>query len=117
MSAHTQPGSVEPLLRKLEVLREKSTPGPWRQPSWWLNAIDTYKSARTGFVQAQNPADVALIVAAVNALPRLVAAVRAVLDEHYRIELQGIGYCDEDGSVWPCRTYLAVNATLSEEQS
>ena len=70
--------SLLTLCDQLEQLRAKATPGEWRQVSWWLNALDAGKTVTTGCVQAMNHHDATLIVACVNAVPDLIAAIRAV---------------------------------------
>jgi hypothetical protein len=59
------------------------------------------------------PADAALIVAAVNALPHLVAAVRAVLHAHRPIRVQKGGktvgqVCNRDRAPHPCAYWRAI---------
>jgi hypothetical protein len=56
------------LLDDLDAARAKATPGEWELDEDSISPLDLYTS----------DADAALIVAAVNALPRLTAALRAV---------------------------------------
>jgi hypothetical protein len=70
------------LLNELDAAREKATPGPWFV--YWESRIDTQgpplcKGQVTLTRSVAPPVDAALIVAAVNALPKLTAALRAVL--------------------------------------
>ena len=69
----------------------------------------------------------AVIVAAVNALPQLTAAIRAVLELHppvpkYVAETADVTACavcfdeDEIPEDWPCRTVQAITATLQPAQ-
>ena len=64
------------LLDGLDAAWGKATPGPW-SPTDRSRALIVRPDGRT--VGTAVPADVALIVAAVNALPKLTAALRAVL--------------------------------------
>ena len=67
------------LLDDLDAARERSTTDvPWRQDSGYGEDILTADGDQFG--ATGEPADAALIVAAVNALPKLTAALRAVLD-------------------------------------
>lgn len=61
----------------------------------------------------QREADADLIVAAVNALPQLTAALRSVLELHDPIDMQGTTFCNEDGHVWPCLTHRHLTAALA----
>jgi hypothetical protein len=93
------------LLDELERARAEATPGPWRlsteeagEPYPGLlgyNARDEIVVAYTGLIplepheEADARSDAALIVAAVNALPRLTAALRAVLELADEYERRG----------------------------
>lgn len=82
------------LLDQLDAARAKATPGEWEQhggdPSYVIGAVghedgeylDVADTAAFRKGSAQEAADAACIVAAVNALPRLTAALRAVLALH-----------------------------------
>jgi len=83
--------SVTAWLQQLDELRAAATPGPWAQQNDAPNLVygDEVNGifvCNTGYDRATSPADslpvadAALIVAAVNALPQLTAAVRAVLE-------------------------------------
>lgn len=63
------------LLDDLDAAREKATPGPWRTGGSGIVAGLEYVASGV-----RTDPDAALIVAAVNNLPRLTAAIRAVLD-------------------------------------
>jgi cell division protein ZapA (FtsZ GTPase activity inhibitor) len=77
-------------LDEIERLRAAATPGPWETTAWggtdhdgegWAEygvRLDDRGPVILGYDE-QAQADAALIVAAVNAVPELVAAVRAVL--------------------------------------
>jgi hypothetical protein len=70
------------LLDELDRLRAAATPGEWveRGRSQEPYVGSGRKPGEYGYVcTPKNPADAALIVAAVNAVPRLTAAVRAAL--------------------------------------
>jgi hypothetical protein len=58
--------------------------------------------------------DAYFIAAARSDVPRLVAAVEAVLDLHrpYGGEDSEDDYCDMDGSEWPCTVVRAITAAL-----
>jgi hypothetical protein len=66
----------------------------------------------------QAEADAALIVAAVNALPGLVAAVRTALAPHYPVAVRDRkgqhthDVCSDSWNPWPCATYRAIAAAL-----
>jgi hypothetical protein len=61
----------------------------------------------------------ALIVAAVNALPGLVAAVRTALAPHYPVAVRDRkgqhthDVCSDSWNPWPCATYRAITAALA----
>lgn len=77
MTAPSPGQDVTVLLAELEAAREKALPGEWTEAD----------------VHAANRDDAALIVAAVNSLPALTAALRAALDlaDEYE-ELAGHAY-------------------------
>jgi hypothetical protein len=65
-------------LDRLEALHAQATPGPWENPYPFTKLIDAPGSTdNMAIVQCDNAADAAAIVAEHNAVPRLVAAVRA----------------------------------------
>lgn len=84
---------LAPLLDQLDQLRAAATPGPWAQngadPAYvigqvsedgeqYLDVADAGASVGIGEGWRKAEADAALIVAAVNALPKLTAKLRAV---------------------------------------
>ena len=78
------------LLDELDAAREKATPGEWWSEhhdygdEWWFGGTtgDGQEVINGHIVTGgDSAADAALIVAAVNALPKLTAALRAVLAE------------------------------------
>lgn len=87
------PRELPPLLDQLDQLRAAATPGPWAQngadPAYiigqvsedgeeYLDVADAGASVRPGISGWRRAeADAALIVAAVNALPKLTAKLRA----------------------------------------
>jgi len=74
MSAQT----AAEMLDQLDALRAAGTPGSWGIDEGTLRHIDA--EDQDGLAETLDAADAALIVAAVNALPQLTAAIRAVLD-------------------------------------
>lgn len=73
----TTPESLPALLDQLDKLRAEGTPGPWRPSGipvgeWQPVVGHSGHCSATG----TSNADAALIVAAVNALPTLIAAIR-----------------------------------------
>jgi hypothetical protein len=119
------------LLDQLDALRAAATPGEWRHEhndygdEWWFGG-----ETRGGeevindqiVTGADHSADAELIVAAVNALPRLTAALHAVLDLHepaytYGGQLVCIGCSDPTpGGVlvpYPCADVRAITAVLT----
>ena len=77
MSETTTGQDVRAWLDELDAAREKATAGPWQ-----VDGEHLIVDGRRFYLIAKgvDNADAALIVAAVNALPRLTAAVRAALD-------------------------------------
>ena len=76
MTAPSPRPDVLAVLDQLDALREAATPGPWEAAGPSAAGIE---GAEGLFVAtAAMPSDAALIVAAVNALPRLTAVARAV---------------------------------------
>ena len=119
----TEPVDLLVLLDRLEELRAKATVEfPWRQDSGYGEDVLTRDGLQFGV--SGEPADAALIVAAVNAVPALVAALRRVqavadeLDEfseqedfewHSTGTLQRVGARDAfDVAVSEIRTALAA---------
>lgn len=77
------------LLDELDALREKATPGPWMHEhddygdEWWFGgSTGSGQETLNGHIvtDGASAADMAYLAAAANAVPQLVAAVRAVLD-------------------------------------
>jgi hypothetical protein len=70
------------LLDELDAAREKSTPGPWvHNPTNGIHTpIGSCVATTHRHENAERRADAAAIVAAVNNLPKLTAALRAALD-------------------------------------
>jgi hypothetical protein len=95
------PGALTTLLDQLDELRAKATPGPWSEAPWsdtvvlpatWAaEAVLPEDRGPFAAIYATSDADAALIVAAVNAVPQLTAAVRAVLE---------LANDYDDGSEW-----------------
>lgn len=52
------------------------------------------------------------IAAARQDVPNLVAALRAVLDEHPQVPSADYPWCSADGNAWPCPTVRAIEAEL-----
>lgn len=71
-------------LDELEQLREAATPGPWEAWSWSSHIYTINKrpvdpdDERTGIAESLRKNDAAYIVAACNAVPRLVKMVQAM---------------------------------------
>ena len=84
MAAHEPRGASE-LLDQLDQARAAATPGPWQVESgdvWTVPEFDLHRFDVMGEQVAKTDlvdADASLIVAAVNHLPQLTAALRAVL--------------------------------------
>lgn len=74
----TAPEGVAARLAELAALHAAATPGPWGTPvaPTWIHRAEALGHVGT----TEHAEDAALIVAAVNALPDLIAAVRAVAD-------------------------------------
>jgi hypothetical protein len=130
----------------LDKLREAATPGPWMQhpadsayvigevvedeegPADYLDVADA--GGRPPGYPGSAVADAALIVAAVNALPHLTAAIRGVLAVHGAIDAvqylgarqiprrvcTGCGSDDGNWQIWPCPTVRAITAALSTDE-
>jgi hypothetical protein len=73
----TQTTDLTAWLDGLEEARKAATPGPWKVAYPFRKLVDL--PDRLSAVTADRPKDAALIVAAVNALPEMVAVVRGVL--------------------------------------
>jgi hypothetical protein len=116
------------LLDQLDALRAAATPGEWRHEhndygdEWWFGG-ETQGGEEVINDQivtgADHSADAALIVAAVNALPGLVAAVRTALAPHYPVAVRDRkgqhthDVCSDSWNPWPCATYRAIAAALA----
>lgn len=104
------------LLDQLDALREATDPHPVLP--WHVDPQDDHRIATRlggGVCSTYLPADAALIVAAVNHLPELTAALRAVLDMHTPIDDGGpnSGICMDCAVSYPCTTVEAITAALS----
>jgi hypothetical protein len=94
---HSSSGAADllALLDQLDAAREKATPGEWRE-----GAAHPYVYAESPgcpvVADCYGPANLALIVAAVNALPILTAALRAVAE--LAEELQRESDADRDSA-------------------
>ena len=63
-------------LDKLERLRKVATPGPWKHDKWIIKSLEARKIAQT--ISLDNSA---YIVAACNAVPRLIEMVKYLSEE------------------------------------
>jgi hypothetical protein len=86
--------AVPDLLTRLEQLRAAATPGPWTHDVYEDHASRRRFVAETGW----RP-DAALIVAAVNALPSLVSALRAVAELAEELEAEAQQQVDDSDSL------------------
>lgn len=68
-------------LDELERLRKAATPGPWKHDKWIIKSLEARKIAQT--INLDNAAD---IVAACNAVPRLIDMIEYLAGR----------LCDED---------------------
>jgi len=107
-------------LDQLDALLTAGTPLPWvgdEDGEWiWGEASSLAFGELVTKGADVAPADNARIVAAVNALPKLTAALRGVLDVHQQfVDSRGITrqWCahDPDDS-WPCPTVTAITEAL-----
>lgn len=105
-------------LNAIEALLAAGTPGPWRTGTGdhWCRDIRA-GSDSPAFCGARNgPADAALIVAAVNALPGLLARLRAAEAERDALRAALVKYgihdvdCDERPDVCSCGLDAAKGA-------
>jgi hypothetical protein len=106
MSVPTDPTCITALCDQLDQLREAATPGPWQldkggdyhQPWWHAPDVLREPYGRNALDVGGDEATGALIVAAVNALPRLTAALRAVeaLAEQAEQKYDGVGNVSTD---------------------
>lgn len=119
--------AVGDLLDGLEAAAKAATPGPWltwRAPDVTAigSGFEMYEgvpSNPNGWVvsgaSGLTPADAACIVVEHNAVPRLTAAIRAVLEIHRRTVVRADdgdwGICTHDGHEWPCVTVRALGAS------
>lgn len=129
---------IDRLLDAMQARCDAATEGPWEasvgeisqsweRPEPWKPIVSTdvscmgycYGGSAAG---VEEEADAEFIAAARTDLPRLIAAVRAVLEVHERIpsgsdylvdlcSCQDL-YTEEEG--WPCRTVTALTAALKE---
>lgn len=63
-------------LDELERLRKAATPGPWKHDKWIIKSLEARKIAQT-----INLDNAAYIVAACNAVPRLIEMVQCLADK------------------------------------
>lgn len=106
------------LLDQLDQAREKATPGPWTSDEYGLiSGPDAPADVDHWIASGIAPDDQAAIVAAVNALPALTAALRAALDLHVPLD-RGTGpQCQgcatrSTFTPWPCPTATAITTAL-----
>lgn len=118
------------LLERLRSLSEQATPRPWTQgtdttPDGWTDIgpviladdVVLFDASPVDGAIVLRDEDAALIVAAVNALPRLLAVVEAAATVHYPLD-EGHHVCacrNEDNCNEPCPE-LAALAALEEEE-
>lgn len=111
-------------LDQMDALRAAGTPRTWSDQQFYPTTIVAQTNPRSSYdtirvARTETPADAALIVAAVNALPQHVAAIRAVLGNHVPVtearDLTGppTEYCTEDGFLFPCPTVAAITEALN----
>ena len=96
--------------------------------AWWGSMLGTHVEVFAGegsgsdpmLASELRPGDAEFIVAARTDIPRLVAALRAVLDLHKPYEqCREPGccrYCEGCEHEWPCPTVRAINAALGVER-
>lgn len=136
-------GPVDPLgdlLDHLDTLHAAATPGEWgtywgtriasgvqRHPGGGVSVVHDVgevhdEDDRADYDNSPNPthppADAALIVAAVNALPHLVAAIRVIAHTHRPIPVQNGGrvegyVCSQDWAPHPCAYTRALTDKLA----
>ena len=134
---------TDPIMARLDAIRDaadKAKPGPWTPvweegDDWWvIYGAPHYDGGHyrlcpeVAIVEGDSTwsDDAAFIAAARTDVPRMEAALRAVLDEHRRAEqyqrLAGSPrasewehYCPADQKTWPCPTYRAIADALGVE--
>jgi hypothetical protein len=115
-------------LAELAALADAATPEPWTTEGPWslghtvvgprgylIDAVD-------GGVPCMTGPDAAFIAASREAVPALIAALRAVLDLHESsLDTRDVGrvidgewtpYCEECGDPYPCAEVRAIDAAL-----
>ena len=116
---------VNALLDAMQARCDAATEGPWEAiEDDSIHAAPAYVDNGGCGVIAWRPVcdfvvrhgDAEFIAAARQDQPRLIAAVRAVLDEHPRYEgdfSDFCGHCQARGEgTWPCPTVTAIHAAL-----
>lgn len=122
----TSTSDITQLLDQLDEAHAAATPGPWGMDE---DAAGGYDLTRpdgdflTDRLGALSLDDAALIVAAVNTLPQLTAAIRAVLGPHSpccnppSAWTETTAACDcsgcPAGTEWPCPTVSAITTALA----
>lgn len=120
--------SAREVLDEIQARVTAATPGPWEVSDanegmheygpMWMVTNDEFHNPSGGEdepwlaveMRVGDEQDAAFIAHARTDVPRLVAALRAVLDNHWCIE--GGDECGYDGRIWPCPDYRAITEAL-----
>ena len=107
--------SAEEWLAERARIEQAATEGPWE-----INGAGEYVSGVGLMVgpgdDGVSGADVDFITDARTAMPKMRAALEAVLALHWgEPYAQGPGYCAECEHQWPCPTVAAITAALGAE--
>ena len=111
----------DPIMRKLNEMQARcdaATDGPWEAEGsqvWRINSLVT--AVRDHSASERRP-DAEFIAASRTDMPRLIAALRAVLELHQPVPYaQGPDYCDECEHPAPCPTVKAIAEALGVDDA
>jgi hypothetical protein len=120
-------GPAAAYLAEARAVTDAATKGPWEadddEDCWRLfgavtgilHPMQLIKAPKHGTPYAEywpNEADAAFIVASRSFVPRLLAAVEAVLARHERFEYPSRAICRECRQAWPCEDVQAITREL-----
>lgn len=111
--------SAHDWLDRTQEITEKATPGPWEEDGSLIGPRPGASVAQAWGVRWK--ADLAFIAHSRTALPKAVAALRAVMEVHRMTDdfYEPYKFCVECSSrdqtvAWPCPTITAITETLGE---